>query len=309
MEHRKELGHSKQGLNHMMKDFSSWKEYTGASEGSGRSEKVWLVNPENDDIGLFKFTKTEETTEHISEKVATELAQLIGIECMKVDIGVYDSRIGSLSYKINVDDENLIEGVRLINKYYPYYNPDTLYDEEKNERYSLEMILGSLQEYDFRMDFLKIVIFDFLIGNTDRHQNNWAILQKDKEMQLCPLYDNGSSLCCYIQEEQIDSYLGNDKVRFGSLVNSKSTSRISIDKHRKKEPTHLQVLIYLRDHYYDDIIDMITKISYTINKDSVGRILDAYEGAMSEKRITLIKRFLIEKVKLMSEQFNIGKEE
>ena len=29
----------------MIKDFSSWEEYEGASEGSGRSEKIWLVNP------------------------------------------------------------------------------------------------------------------------------------------------------------------------------------------------------------------------------------------------------------------------
>lgn len=29
-----------------MKDFSFWEEYEGASEGSGRSEKLWLMNPD-----------------------------------------------------------------------------------------------------------------------------------------------------------------------------------------------------------------------------------------------------------------------
>ncbi|MGI6162261.1 MAG: protein kinase, partial [Christensenellales bacterium] len=103
----------------MIKDFSSWIEYDGASEGSGRSEKIWLVNPSNGDVGLFKFTKSEYTTEHLSEKIATEIAQLINIKCMKVDIGIYDSKVGSLSYRINKKDENLIEGIRLINRYYP----------------------------------------------------------------------------------------------------------------------------------------------------------------------------------------------
>ena len=64
----------------------------------------------------------------------------------------------------------------LINKYYPNYNPETLYDDINKEYYSLEMILNSLSDYDFSREFLKIPIFDFLIGNTDRHQNNWAIL-------------------------------------------------------------------------------------------------------------------------------------
>lgn len=293
----------------MMKDFSSWEEYTGASEGSGRSEKLWLVNPDNGDVGLFKFTKTEHTTEHLSEKIATEIARLIGIECMEVDVGLYDSRIGSLSHKINVDAENLIEGIGLIIKYYPSYDLINLYDDEKKEYYSLEMILNSLQEYDFQKEFFKIPIFDFIIGNTDRHQNNWAILQGDKDIQLCPLYDNGSALCCYIEEAKIDSYLGNDMVRFRSLIDSKSTSRIRIKKDVKKEPTHLQVLEFLRDNYYDDVIDIIEKISYTINKKSIDDLLDSYDGIMSEKRIILIKKFLMGKMMLMSELFNIGKEE
>lgn len=289
----------------MIKDFSSWIEYDGASEGSGRSEKIWLVNPSNGDVGLFKFTKSEYTTEHLSEKIATEIAQLINIKCMKVDIGIYDSKVGSLSYRINKKDENLIEGIRLINRYYPSYDPNLLYDEEKGEYYSLEMILNSLQEYDFQKDFLKISLFDFLIGNTDRHQNNWAILQKNESIRLCPLYDNGSSLCCYIQESKIDGYLGNDKVRFKSLVDSKSTSRIRIDKNVKKEPAHLKVLEFLKDNYYKDVIDTVRTISCNVSEKNIDAILEAYTNMMSEKRKILIKKFLIEKVNLMLKQFNL----
>lgn len=47
----------------MMKDFSFWVEYEGASEGSGRSEKVWLMNPDTGQTGLFKFKKDTEIKE------------------------------------------------------------------------------------------------------------------------------------------------------------------------------------------------------------------------------------------------------
>lgn len=93
----------------MIKDFNSWDEYEGLSEGSGRSEKIWLKNSKTGEIGLFKFRKTEYTTEHLSEKIAMELARLIDIKCMRVDIGEYKERVGSLSYRINKEDENLIE--------------------------------------------------------------------------------------------------------------------------------------------------------------------------------------------------------
>lgn len=62
-----------------MKDFSNWKEYEGASEGSGRSEKLWLINPDTEQTGLFKYKKDVETTDHVSECIASDLATLIGI--------------------------------------------------------------------------------------------------------------------------------------------------------------------------------------------------------------------------------------
>lgn len=288
----------------MIKDFSSWLEYQGASEGSGRSEKLWLVNPENKAIGLFKFTKSDYTTEHISEKIAMQLAKLVDIECMEVEIGKYNNRVGSLSYRINDDDENLIEGIQLINKYYPNYNPETLYDDINKEYYSLEMILNSLSNYDFCREFLKIPVFDFLIGNTDRHQNNWAILQNEIE-RLCPLYDNGSSLCCYIKENNIDDYLGNDKVRFNSLIDTKSTSRIRVDKYIKKEPAQLNVLKFMREYYYEDIIDIVNRIINNITEENIDIILREYTNLINEKRIILIKKFLIGKIILLREEFKI----
>ena len=119
------------------------------------------------------------------------------------------------------------------------------------------------------------------------------------------LYDNGSSLCCYIPESQLDSYLGKDILRFQSLVGSKSKSRIRINKKLKREPTHLEVIQFLRVNYYDDVIKIVKIIKDNINEHNIDNILGKYDTIMSAKRMILIKKFLQEKVRLMVMQFNL----
>lgn len=75
-----------------MKNFSFWMKFEGASEGSGRSEKLWLINPDTDQTGLFKFKKDETTTDYVSECIACDLAELLEIPCAKFEIGIYHGR-------------------------------------------------------------------------------------------------------------------------------------------------------------------------------------------------------------------------
>ena len=69
-------------------DFNSWMVSAKFSEGSGRSEKLWLES--GNKIGLFKFPKTHNdgqiTYEHVSEKLASDIAKAIGMKSEPVNI-------------------------------------------------------------------------------------------------------------------------------------------------------------------------------------------------------------------------------
>lgn len=290
-----------------MKDFSFWEEYEGTAEGSGRSEKIWLINPDTAQTGLFKFKKDIATTDHVSECIACDLAKLIGIPCARFEVGTYKGREGSMSYNIVANNgETLIEGVYCVSLQYDHFDAEILADSKTGDRYSLEMIKKALKPFDLFDEFLPILIFDFLIGNTDRHQSNWALIMKDKKMRLSPLYDNSSSLCAYVTEAKIAQYLGNDLLLWKSLIDTKSKSIIRITCQDKKQPTHLEVVKCIKKEYYEQTIDIVKRIEEFMTEENISAIVNKYKEILSVQKSKLIIKYLLSKTQLLREIYKGG---
>ena len=149
-----------QGGAEVLINFEDWEIDNESPFGSGASEKKWLINPITKEKGIFKFPKGinigKPTGEYWAEKLASQLAEVLKIECAKVDIGIFQGKVGSMSYMILKEDEELIEGIQCITTTYKSYDEDKFIDYET----------GLFNE------FLKIPIFDALIGNSDRHHSN-----------------------------------------------------------------------------------------------------------------------------------------
>lgn len=306
----------------MIKNFDDWNIYEGAAEGSGRSEKIWL---EKDGIiGIFKFPKqfvqngekiNETTKEYLAEKIASLIAKKLEIQSADVDIGTRNGRIGSMSYNILKKEEILVEGIQFISSYKLNYNQETLYDSISKEYYNLEMIENSIKNVGLKKvpkAFYKMLIFDFIIGNNDRHQNNWGFIFKftpDKlpiiQTRFSPLYDNGSSLCSFIKEKDIYKYIQtNDKMLINSLVDTKSKSMIGIDSKNKKRPTQLDVIKYLKQRENSDIIKYIDFVVNQLNDSTISELIDSFNNdIISENRKKLLKIYLNKKIELLKSVF------
>lgn len=294
-------------------NFDNWQEDSDRGKfGSGASEKIWLMEPLTNKTGLFKYPKIKDeecnivTGEYWAEKLACELAKLLKINCSEVEIGYYKGRIGSMSYNFTEGIKVLIEGVSFIEKKYPNYNKDKFIDETSQKKYSLQMIEECLPQY--LQSTLLMILFDALIGNSDRHHSNWGIVfalddKKGMYDYFSPLYDNGSSLCAYVNDEDINK-LFKDKMMYNALLDTKSKSTIGWDNQRPIR--HFELVENIKNNYYKETIRYVENIKNEITIDKITTILNNFDDTIiSKEKKSLIIKFIIDRRNKILEIYNM----
>lgn len=219
-----------------------------------------------------------------------------------------------MSYSITNSTTTLTEGVEFILGVYPYYNKDKLLDEYSGDKYSVQMIENSLPDIIEMKQILQMIIFDCLIGNSDRHHSNWgeicSVNHKENYFEfrwdISPLYDNGSSLCSYINEKDIDTIL-RDNMQYEAIINTKSKSTIGWKNIRPIR--HFELITNIRNTYYDETIEFVKKLKKKVNKSSIENILcDFNNDIISEKMKKLLKKYIIDRRNRIIKIYNVDSE-
>lgn len=92
------------------------------------------------------------------------------------------------------------------------------YDRKKGGQHNFETIIKIFTEWvtvrKWQEKWATILLFDAIIGNTDRHQENWEIYSYFAESgelveELSPAFDNGTSMGYDILPENIKKRLAN----------------------------------------------------------------------------------------------------
>ncbi len=122
------------------------------------------------------------------------------------------------------------------------------------------------------------------------------------KMRFCPLYDNGSSLCCYETEEKaLDIIHSKDFNRINALTNTKSRSIIRLDGSNKARPTHKMVLEYLIDKY-DCSREICNRIVEIMDSDTINRLVNDYpDDILQNGKKKMIIEFLNRKMDILRE--------
>jgi hypothetical protein len=176
-----------------------------AEEAMGTKPKFWFEHPEFGEC-LFKQARSN-TGEDWSEKIAAELAQLLGLPHAKQELANYREQPGTLSPLMIPEDGSLIHGNDILAGIVSNY--------PRNERYNvsehtLHIVLQAVSnsavscpidweppnEITTALDtFVGYLLLDAWIGNTDRHHENWGFVKTiRKTTHLSPTYDHASCL-------------------------------------------------------------------------------------------------------------------
>lgn len=160
---------------------------------------------------LFKWSKGSYPDQFWSEIIAYRVGCLLGVEVPPA-YAAFDSETGIsaalIEWFYQDEEEVFIQAGEFLQAIWPDF------ERVKGEAHNLqdiELLMRVLRSASSRMDgwrmwWLRTLLFDALIGNTDRHQDNWGFVLKRNLIRLqpehalrsltriAPAFDNGTSL-------------------------------------------------------------------------------------------------------------------
>ena len=191
-------------------------------EPMGSKDKVWcqLPNEQGNGHWLFKQPRQqEENIEHLAEKIAHEIAALIQLPCARVELAEFGGVRGSISLDVRSAGDVLVHGNEIIAGRVLVYD---LHKRRHTSDHTFERIRQAIlavcggQCKEDLVQFAGYLVFDALIGNTDRHHENWALLKREvvpTEHRLAPSFDHASSLGRELRDERRILFMKENKIQ------------------------------------------------------------------------------------------------
>ena len=247
-------------------------EWVIESEAMGSKKKFWYRQPEEHQRKwLFKYT-TADTGQHWAEKIAEQVASVLGIMHAKVELAQFQEERGSVTESFTRGGRSLYHGNQMLEVLVSGYST------EKNFRQSSHTMENIWKVIDFifgkkatlaKRYIAEYIILDALIGNTDRHHENWGLLLKHWKLRVAPSFDHASSLGRELLDSRRDMLLAENRV--GSYA-ERGRGAIYWSEDKKHGPSPLE-LVRLATRAYPDIFHSALLKIKKLDKNTIKNIV------------------------------------
>ena len=272
-------------------------------EEMGSKTKLWYSYAGN--RWLFKFPRPN-TGEHWAEKIAEQVASVLGILHAEVELARFREKRGSVTRSFARGGRILYHGNQLLGKVVQNY------DSEKKRHQSDHTVDSILQAVrtvfinakDEKSAIIRIaeyMILDALIGNTDRHHENWGILRRrvgDRWKDfVAPSFDHASSLGRELKDERRDRYMAEEQVGWYS---ERARGAIYWLGNEKRAPSPLELVRQAHLRYPDSMnpgLRKLEKLDVRRLSDLVKRVPEDWMTLSERSFAIALMKYNLEKLR------------
>jgi hypothetical protein len=274
------------------------------SEQLGARPKFWFTGQDGKDW-LFKEIR-EGTGEDWSEKIAAELCSLLGIPHAEYELAVYKSRRGVVTPKFLENEHRLVHGNELLSKWVEDYPSTQSYHVREH---TLRIVFAVLKGMSVGPPlgyigpakiiggpevFVGYLMLDALIGNQDRHHQNWGLVSvPNKGIFLAPTFDHASSLGRNENDdERVRRLSTKDKGFSIDAFTEKARSAFYSGPNQKKAMKTHDAFLYSATRYPSAATAWLSKLSLLTSKDMAGIVERVPPAIISPVASTFAKEML-----------------
>lgn len=243
--------------------------------------------------------------ESVTELMLNRLGVVFGLRMAESRIAMIGGQLRFLSqYFLHSGKDELVHGADILAG---YLNESTRYVEEVDEQkmtrdlFTLQVIeeavanLFLYQKDEIMHELLRLVIFDAVVGNNDRHFFNWGVIRSvESSFQpfFSPVYDTARGLFWNYSESKIMDIIEVNKTDIHIQKYCKD-SRPKIGWEGEKNPNHFQLFnqIYTNEFHIskDEVREMLAP---DVLERMIAEVKQNFQSLMSVNRVTLICKCL-----------------
>lgn len=250
------------------------------TEQLGSKPKFWVLLP--DGRWLFKEARPN-TGEDWAEKVAAEVARAIGIRAATVELASFGERRGCISRNfVDVEaGQALVHGNEILGMRVTGYDKGKTFRQSDHTLENIDAAVRSLfptENADGVLTQLAgYMVLDALIGNTDRHHENWGLLLQAQtharavKLSVAPSFDHASSLGRELLDDRRAALLAANRVGWYISKGRGGIFRGRQERHGENPLRFVQLAARAYPSFFSPTLEKVAALS----RDDVCRIVDA----------------------------------
>lgn len=240
------------------------------TEQLGSKPKFWVLL--DGKRWLFKEARPD-TGEDWAEKVAAELARAVGIRAATVELAEYGGRRGCISMNfVDVEvGQALVHGNEILAMHVTGYDKVKTFRQSDHTLENIQRALRGLFQPDHANSMLTelagFMVLDALIGNTDRHHENWGLLLEFKKnpralsVGVAPSFDHASSLGRELRDDRRAELLLSGRVAWYVRKGRGGIYRGPEERHGENPLRLVQIAARAYPSYFRPALQRVTALS------------------------------------------------